>query len=410
MGIRDVLRIPDYRRVAVAQFVSDFGDAATQLALLLVVNSLTGSLAALATMAIVMAVPALTVGIVAGAWVDRLDPRRVMLASDVLRAIIVLGLIVVHSADQIWILYVLGFLESAVGTFFRPARMTLVSVVVPREGLMAANSLSQGGGMVALVCGSAAAGVMVAASSNYWPAFVTDSLTFVVSFVLLLGVRARIRDRSAGHATSAASSIVAEVRAGFGAVASSPALTATVVAATALMLGVGAVNVLMVPLLINDLGVSPAWLGAVDGAQTVGMVLAAGLFSARLALVAPSRVLVVGLLALAGFTAALAGIGAVWHVVLLVFVAGIIVTPIQASFATLVQTGAAIDIRGRVAAVMNSATSGANILSMAFAGIAGQALGARAVFVLCAVVIATGALISLVLFRRGPRAVLAPAS
>lgn len=93
-----------------------------------------------------------------------------------------------------------------------------------------------------------------------------------------------------------------------------------------------------------------------------------------------------------------------WHVIALLFVAGVIVTPVQASLATLVETGAGIEMRGRVSALLNSATSGASLLSMAFAGLAGDLLGARTVFVLCAGVIAAGALFALMLFRRQPAA------
>jgi MFS family permease len=402
LGLRGVLAIRDYKRIAAAQFVSDFGDALTNLAVLLVVNELTGSVAALALMAIVLAVPPLTIGIVAGAWVDRLEPRRIMLVADALRAALVLGLVFVHTADQLWILYALGLAEASVGTFFTPARTTLVSVVVPRNGLMAANSLSQSGRVLAMVLGSAAAGVLVSLTASFWPAFVTDSLTFVVSFVLVLGVKTRLRgaDLARAEQETGGSSIVREIRAGLSAVAGSPTLVATVVAACSVMLGVGAVNVLFVPLLINDLNVSPAWFGIIDGAQAVGMVVATVLLSARLALYPTSRVLVTGMLFLAGFTAALAAVGSVWHVVVLLFVAGVIVTPVQASFSTLVQTSAARDVRGRVAALLSSATSGASVLSMAFAGIAGDLLGARTVFVLCAGVIGGGALIALALFRR----------
>jgi len=402
LGIRGVLRIPDYRHIAAAQFVSDFGDALTNLAVLLLVNQLTGSVAALALMAIVLALPPLTIGIIAGAWVDRLEPRKIMLVADAVRALLVLVLVVVHTADQVWILYVLGLAEASVGTFFTPARTTLVSVVVPQNGLFAANSLTQTGRLFAMVLGSAAAGVLISITGNSWPAFVTDSLTFGLSFVLVLGVRTRLRGQplDAAEAQTGGSSILNEVRAGLSAVSSSPTLIATIVAACAVMLGVGAVNVLFVPLLINDLQVSPAFFGLVDGAQTVGMVVATVFLTARLAGYQTSRVLVVGMLALAGFTAALAGVGSIWHVVFLLFLAGVIVTPVQASFSTLVQTAATRDIRGRVASLMGSATSGASVLSMAFAGIAGDLLGARTVFVLCAGVIATGAFIALMLFRR----------
>jgi MFS family permease len=90
LSARAVLRLPNYRRLWLGQLVSEAGDGLTNLALLLLVNSITGSTAAIAAMAICLAIPPLTIGLFAGAYVDRADRRRIMLASDLLRAIVVL--------------------------------------------------------------------------------------------------------------------------------------------------------------------------------------------------------------------------------------------------------------------------------------------------------------------------------
>jgi MFS family permease len=401
LGVRGVLAIGDYRRIFAAQFISDFGDGLTTLALLLVVNQLTGSLGALAIMAIFLAVPQLTIGVVAGAWVDRLDPRRVMLASDLLRVALVLGLVVVHSADMIWVLFLLGFLEASVGTFFAPARISLVATLVPPNGLMAANSLTQGSRIIATVLGTGAAGVLVSLANASWPAFVVDSATFLVSFLLLIGIRARRKEAAAPAEGAPHPSILREVREGIAVVAQAPKLVATLISASAVMLGIGAVNVLFVPLLVNDLNVSPAWFGALDGAQTIGMILAAAVLAARLGGVKPSVIVGTSMAGIALFSALLAGVNQVWQVVGLLFLVGLVVTPLQAALMTVVQTATEPQVRGRVAALLNSVMSGASIVSMAFAGVAGQFLGVRSVFLLSAIVIGLGAVAAVVLFRRG---------
>jgi MFS transporter, DHA3 family, macrolide efflux protein len=399
MGPRSVLGIRDYRLVFVAQLISDFGDALTALAGLLLVNSLTGSTAALALMAILLAVPPLTIGIAAGAWVDRRDPRGVMLISDGLRAGLVLGLVVVRTGDLLWLLYLLAFLEASVGTFFAPARISLVSVLVPRQGLMSANSMSQGGRIVAMLLGTAAAGVLVGVFDSAAPAFALDSATFAVSFLLILGIRARRFDHAQGAATQQ-TSIVRSVRDGIGAIAGSPRLVATMVSTGAVMLGVGAVNILFVPLLINDLNVSPAWFGLIDGSQTLAMILAAALLATRLSGVSAKSIVGVTMVTLAGVVAAVAAVSQVWHVLILLFIVGWAITPLQAAVTTVVQTSTSREMRGRVAGMLNSVTSGASILSMAFAGAFAQVIGVRAVFLLSGLVIAVGAVISVALFRR----------
>ena len=123
LSARDVLRIPTFRRLWLGQLVSEAGDGLTNLALLLLVNHLTGSTAAIAAMAICLAIPPLTIGLFAGAYVDRADRRRIMLASDLLRAGTVLGFVLVGSPDELWLLFILAFVQASVGTFFTPARV-----------------------------------------------------------------------------------------------------------------------------------------------------------------------------------------------------------------------------------------------------------------------------------------------
>ncbi len=397
MNARGVLALPDFRRIWVAQTISDFGDGLTNLALLIVVFSLAGTTAAIALMAIVIAVPQLTIGIVAGVYVDRFDRRRIMLASDLLRAIVVLAFIAIRSADLLPLLYVLAFVEASIGTFFAPARMAFVPAIVPAEGLLAANGVSQASRIVATTLGAGAAGVLFGLADGAWPAFTIDALTFLASFVLVLGVRTRqvVEPAPPGGREGLGTSL----RVGLRAVADSPTLVGVLVAAGGMMLGIGAVNVLFIPLLRIQLGVPITWLGAVDLAQTASMVLSVGLVSALAARLRPARIVTLGMAGLAVLVALVAGVTAVWQVLLLLFAAGWFITPLQAAISTIVQTETDDARRGRVAAVLNAVVSGASIASMAVAGILGDALGVRTVFLIAAGVIAVAAVASVALFR-----------
>src|SRR5829696_7167858 len=152
-GVRSLLRIPDFRRLYLAQAISDVGDGMTYLALFLLVLDLTGSTAAIALMSILVALPPVTIGLFAGAYADRHDRRRIMLVSDTLRAVVILGMLLVAREEAIPALFALACLQAIVGTFFAPARMAMLPRVVPAEGLLAANSLSQATRMVASVIG-----------------------------------------------------------------------------------------------------------------------------------------------------------------------------------------------------------------------------------------------------------------
>ena len=189
IGVRDLLRIPDFRRLYLAQAISDIGDGMTYLALFLLVLDLTGSTAAIALMSILVALPPVTVGLFAGAWADRHDRRRIMLASDSLRA---------DRRARRWSFAAIARGRSrscsrspasrrSSAPSSRPARMAMLPRVVPAEGLLVANSLGQATRMVASVIGGGGdrrdrrrwPGVV-------WPVLVVDAATFLVSVVLVL--------------------------------------------------------------------------------------------------------------------------------------------------------------------------------------------------------------------------------
>ena len=185
LGARAVLGIREFRLLWLAQVISDFGDSLTNLALLIFVNQVTGSTAALATMAIVLALPQVTFGLLAGVYVDRWNRKRVMIVSDLLRGVLVLGFVGAVLSDQLWLMFVLGFVQSAIGTFFTPARGALMPNLVPRDGLLAANSLTQISRIVAGVAGTAAAGAVIGIAGLVWPVFIVDALTFFASALLV---------------------------------------------------------------------------------------------------------------------------------------------------------------------------------------------------------------------------------
>jgi MFS family permease len=400
--LRDVLRIRDFRRLWAAQAVSDVGDGLTSLTLLLVAVTLTGSTAAVAAMAMALAIPAIVVGPIAGVFVDRWDRRRVMLAADLLRALIVLGFIAVRSADQLPLLYALAIAHASVGTFFAPARMALVPHIVQAEGLMAANSLAQITRVIAAVIGSSLAGIFMGVAEVSWPAFVADSATFLLSFLLVLGVRTSGRiEGGPPHEAGArgVGGVGRSLREGLVLVARSRILLGTMIGATVTMLGLGAVNVLFVPLFVTDLHLPIALLGALEIAQTTSMILAAGIVGVLAARLRPTRIVVGGLAGIAVVVGLLGGVRELWQLAVLLFAVGWFVTPLEAALATILQTSTEDAQRGRVAATLHALMSAASVTSMALAGVFGDVVGVRNAFFLGGAVVGVAALAAWLCFR-----------
>ena len=169
------------------------------------------------------------------------------------------------------------------------------------------------------------------------------------------------------------------------------------------MLGLGAVNVLFVPFVVDTLQVGPVWLGPVEMAQSASMILASALITVIARRFSSSSIVTIGMGGIA-LTIALAGLtGAIWQLLVLMFVIGWFVVPLQAAVVTILQQSTADGERGRVMSVLNAAMSAASVLSMGFAGIAGDVIGVREVFFVAGAITGLGCLVAFVGYRR-PRA------
>lgn len=400
LGVRDVLRIRDFRNLFAGQVVSDIGDGITVLLVLLVIHDLTGSATALALMAIAEAVPAFTIGLVAGVYVDRWNRRRIMLAADLLRAGIVLAFALVQTPALVPLLYVLGFTQASIATFFRPARGALLPHIVPAHGLPAANGLAQASQVIGNLVGAGLAGLIFATFGSGLAGFALDSLTFLVSFAFVLRISAeagRVDPTSAAAAVTGG--IGASVREGLGIVRRSRVLAGIVLSISVTMLGLGAVNVLFVPLLIDELAVSPSWMAGIDAAQVAGMIGASMVVAAIARRIAPTTIITLGLAGIGVCIGAVSGATQIWHVMLALLLTGLCVTPLQAMVQTLVQTSAGDATRGRVVSIVQASMSTASVTSMAIGGVLGDLIGIRSVFLAAGAFVIVAAAVSWLMFR-----------
>jgi len=395
---KDLFKIRDFRLLWTGQVISNFGDNMTNLALLLLVNALTGSTAALATMAIVLAVPSLTFGLVSGVYVDRLDRKKIMIFSDLLRGVFVLGFILVDSPEKIWLLYLIGFIQASIGTFFRPARSALLPNIVTKEGLLAANSISETSRIIFGLLGTGAAGFLAGTLDNYVLVFGTDALTFFVSLGLISMIAYRQPAAEVKEAISL-QKIRSDLATGLRVTFSNRVLGGAITAFSMVMLGLGAVNILLVPLVVNELQIPETWFAALEFSQTSAMILAGSVVAVLAARFKPTRILPIALFLL-GFIIGLFYLPtAVWHLLVLLFFAGLCITPIQASGQTIIQTAVPDNLRGRTGAASNALISTANLISMGAAGLLADALGVRVVFVLGGLLVAASGVVAALMFK-----------
>jgi predicted MFS family arabinose efflux permease len=132
--------------------------------------------------------PSVVIGPLSGVVADRFSRRSIMIVADILRAVVVLGFLLVRRPDQMWLVYVLTVLQLVFSTFFEPAKTAAIpSLVAPRE-LVAANAISSVTWSVMLTLGAAIGGVVTGWFGTD-AAFVLDSLTYLASAALIARVR-----------------------------------------------------------------------------------------------------------------------------------------------------------------------------------------------------------------------------
>jgi MFS family permease len=217
-----LLRNVNFRRLWIGQGLSFVGDFVSSVALVLLVVDVSGSASAVGGVLVARLLPMLASPL-AGVLADRLDRRAVLVASDLARAVLVLGLVFVRDLPAI---YALAFLLGVARTVFNPTVRAAFPSVVGGGDLTRANALIGGTFSFSVAVGPALGGVLVASVGVEW-AFVLDAVTFVISAALL----SKIPLPPGGREDDEEEGFFAELRAGFGYLAGARVPLAIVVGA-----------------------------------------------------------------------------------------------------------------------------------------------------------------------------------
>src|SRR6185295_18574203 len=178
----------NFRLLYIGQTVSQLGDWFNTVAIYSLLLDLTGSATAVAWMLIVQMAPIGIVGPLAGVVVDRMNRRRIMLAADILRGVVILGLLLVRRVDQLWLAYAVTAIAVAAQAFFEPARTATIPNITSGDELMPANALSSATWSATLALGASIGGLVTALSGRN-VAFIINAASFFVSAILISRTR-----------------------------------------------------------------------------------------------------------------------------------------------------------------------------------------------------------------------------
>jgi MFS family permease len=177
-------RNPNFRNLWLGSVVSQFGDWFNVLAAAELISRLTDSGIALSYLFLARFLPLFLFSPVAGILADRFNRKYIMVASDILRGLTVLGFLLVRRPEDVWLFYLLTVVQFTLSALFQPARSAVLPGIVEKHQIVAANALDSLTWSTMLALGAMVGGV-VAAVFGAETAFVADALTFLLSAVFI---------------------------------------------------------------------------------------------------------------------------------------------------------------------------------------------------------------------------------
>jgi MFS family permease len=338
--MRALLADRDARLLLVGQGLSLFGDRAMYLVLGIWVKTLTGSNAQAGLVFFVLAVP----GLIAPAFglvVDGVRKRPLMIAADLVVALTLGALLLVHDRGDVWIIYAVTFVYGASGFLFTSAQSALLTLMLPEERLADANAVlqtaSEGSRLIAPLIG---AGLFAAVGGPAVAAL--DAATFLTSAACLaaLGLRESRPVASDHH-------VLTQLVAGIVHIAHRRGLRRIVLTVAAALLVVGFAETAIFAVLQQGIHRPPAFLGVLSAAQGVGAIAGAVAAAAVIHRIGDARTVALGIL-LFGAGDAFLLVPAVGPVLVGIGIAGAGLSLAVVGFGTAIQLRTPRELQGRV--------------------------------------------------------------
>jgi len=395
-NIFELLKHRNFTFLWAGHTVSRLGDWVLMAALPVWVYQITGSATILGAMVIFETLPLLTVGPVAGVFVDRWDRRRVMMLADLLRGLAVLLLFLVRSPEFVPLIFLVGFLDSALGRFVIPAREAALPDLVPEESLMTANSLFAATLQGTRLIGPALGGALIGLAGPQ-VAFVLDAASFFVAALSVAAIRLPQRPAAAQEGLIG---VYRDLLDGVWVIRRNLVLSSVLGVWCVLMLSAGAIYALLVVFVRQALGGSAASYGYLLSIQGLGMAAGAVLSGVLGTRLSPTTAFKGGLLLFGPLFLAGANAPDVHRAAVLVFGMGAMMAVVAIADTTIFQWETPERYRGRVLASNEALASTMLLVSAGLAGFLSDLMGVRAVFNAGAWLSIAAALLAVVLLRR----------
>jgi MFS family permease len=399
-GIFTVLKNGNFLALWLSQLVSKIGDNFAVIAALALINELAQAAGIVTViLAAAMTLPQLF-ALASGVFLDRFSRKVVMIATDLLRAGLILLPLLVQKPGHFYILYLTAFAVMGLGAMFVPARNASIPNMVPEEHLLTANALIQATELASLIVGAGLATLVIGLTSPS-TAFVIDSFTFLISALLLLAAHI-----PQGPKTGASAAPRGEFRRfwvdfvdGVRYIGSNKHLLQLMAITTMATLGLSA-TVLMAAAFFKQLfDINTAFLGLLQVAEGAGMVLGAVLISVYASWARSRQIVSVTMIVLGLGILVFALAPVYWLVLVGALVVGLCVVSARTTLAAMTQALVPDSQRGRVESAMVTVIGLGTMGALVMAGILGDVIGPTSVFIFTGVVVLLAGIASIFSLR-----------
>jgi MFS family permease len=382
-----ILRMPNFRTLWLAQFVSIFGDF---LALFGIISFITfrlhGSPIQVTTVTVAYILPLAIFGPPTGVLVDHFDSRKTMIASDLIRGALILLLLVVHDVRQI---AAVMFAISVVSCFFMPSQSVTVRTIVPKDRLLHATAALSQAFYIIRIASPLVAGAIVAAFSER-ATFIIDAVSFGLSALLISRLNFSRPPREG--ADKSLRGLTRDFVEGNRFIFTHPGLSFVFIAMAVAMFVLSSFSPLISIFVRDQLHAGAMLFGIISGMVGVGLILGTSLITRIVGKRPQPSVVLVGLL-ITGVATSVLGVSYYgWEAAVSMFILGFAVSLVLIPAQTMSQQETPVEMAGRVSSTFMSMISIAQILGLLVSGTLAEKLGIRQLFFSCTaflIVIAT---------------------
>ncbi len=362
------------------QVISLTGDWVLFVALPFYVYSLTGSTLATGIMFIVQTIPRIFFGSVAGVFVDRWNRKHTMFIAELSQAFVLLPLLVVHSQQWIWIIYIFAFVESIISQFFIPAKSAIIPNLVQEEHLLAANSLNSMSQELTRLVGPFLGGILLGLLGIN-SVIVVDSASFLISagMIALISLPSSAiplkEQNQTPHPFANATKVWHEWAEGLRLVRKQQLITGIFVVIGVAMVGEGIIEVLIAPYVKQVMHGNALVLGWLMTAQAIGGIAGSLIIVQLSKVLHPTRLIPLSALIFGPLIIVIVNIPVLPVVLPLITVIGVAAIGFFVSLITLLQSNVADEYRGRIFGALNTIQAIAMLFGMMLASGLGDRIG-----------------------------------